>query len=283
MPMKKQDNTKRKSGRPKGAKSKLGIPSKSLQEMLELVKKAYDSVGSQLMSVDDITTKLGLQKGSNYPILGMLSDAGLIEKEGIGYRVTELAKRALYGDKNALKIAFERNSIFSDLSNHFGDQDITAGLVMAYLKQKYKKGESVELISQRFLEGRNYINASGIGKIYIKERTNEFQKENKSIDASLIQIVKLKYALSPVNKSDLSELKKSVCDELKRDSNETIRVLALNLEKNKDNDQVFSALFDSIWGIFLNDYPELKDDKQERNTKIKVKQESSKDNTSAEE
>lgn len=251
-----KNDKKGKAGRPAGAKSKSGIPTKSLPEMIDLAKKAYENAGDSAMSVEDITNYLGLIKGSNYPILGMLTEAGVIEKIGIGYKVTDLAKRAISGDRQAIKLIFERNKIFGDLSAHYGDQDITQGLVVAYVKQKYKKGENADLIAQRFLEGRTYINSTGIGKSYVDVGTKTVEKDSFE-NSAMIAVVKLKYALNPINDDELKSLKEEVCKKLKKNQDAGISALATSLERNMNDDKIFNALFDSLWEVLQSKYKDL--------------------------
>ncbi len=259
--MKMQDNLeskKEKKGRPKGSKSRLGIPPKGIIEALALVKGAYEQSKGNTMSVQDITEFMNLKKGSNYPILGMLAtDYGLIEKEGeIGYKISDLGKRAIKGEKFAVKESFEKNPIFRDLSSQFWDKNVTPGLIVDYLKKKYKKGENVSTITQRFLEGVNYIKSLGT-KQESYESESEVQIGSTDDLIKIINIIKLKYALNPPQKEELKSIVEGVCNELKNDRNEAIKALAHNMEKNKNNNEVLKALSESLLSVISAYNPKL--------------------------
>ena len=219
-------NKKEKMGRPKGSKSKLGIPPKGIIEAVALVKSAYEKAGNNIMSVQDITDFMNLKKGSNYPMLGMLaSDYGLIEKEGdIGYRISDLGERAIKGEKFAIKESFEKNSLFRDLSTQFWDKNVTPGLIIDYLKKKYKKGDNVNLIAQRFLEGSNYIKSIG-GSQYSSELNSPKNSEPSPIDEDIILLLKLKYLFIPPSENIKESTLKSILEKFRNSNDVGIKSL----------------------------------------------------------
>ena len=261
-----------KGGRPKGSKS-LGIPQRGLKDALELTKMIYDNVNDKIMSFQEMTDYMKLQKGSANPVVGALFEYGLIERSSNGWKVSDLGKNALFGDATSAKAAFEKNTIFRDLSIQFGDKDITEGILIDYLKKKYKKGENVFLIARRFSEGVAYIRSLGGTTIKLPELP--LRKPEKTVDAELYQMARLFGQLFPP--SDKANALESIDKMTTLAEKNNLTKFAGFLEglrstlANKDDKEIFSELqkisskateiFDAELGLDISRHHEKPKDK----------------------
>ncbi len=242
-------------GRPKGAKS-VGIPLRGIKDAIELVKMVYDNAGTKTMSFAEMTNYMKLQKASSTPVVGALYEYGLIERSGIGWRLSELGMLAVKGDKEAVKEAFEKNPIFRDLSIEFFDKEITEGIVIDYLRKKYKKGENVFLIAKRFLEAIQYI--KGLSNLDVRGKAERDRSLAESVDTGKwFKLIQLKYALDPPSESEIDNLVDAVADELSNDSDVSIKTLAISVRENKNDRNSLKLLIDNIVKILSQKYPNL--------------------------
>jgi hypothetical protein len=232
---------KKKTGRPKGSKSNIGIPMKGIKEAISLTKMAYEKGKDSIMSFSEISGHMGLQKGSNTTTMGALSAYGFVEQSEGGWKVSELGKRAINGEKEAIRASFEKVDLFRELSSQFGGKNVSPGLVIDYLKKKYKKGENVKIIEQRFSEGMDFIKG-------LEPEKPQF-KSVKTDAPEIIDLIKLKYALHPPEEKDIKELANKVHLSFKDNQDPSIKILAENINKNKENKGALLALVDSILGI----------------------------------
>ena len=179
-----------KYGRPKGSKSSSGIPRTSIVEAIELIKKAYDTHGNNLMSFKELIKSMGIPKGRDIFIAGEILQYGFLEKTAIGWRITQLGKNAILGEQNAVIEAIQKNVIFSDLYHRFADENVTQGSIEDYLKKKYRKGEGVSLIASRFLEIKTYIQE-------LEKKTPKSKKTITKTETNMIEILRLMYSMFP--------------------------------------------------------------------------------------
>ena len=119
------DVKKKKGGRPQGSKSDIGIPMKGIKEAVALVKMAYEKGQDSIMSFSEISNYMNLQKGSNTTTIGALSFYGFVEQADGGWRISELGKRAVRGEKEAIRTAFEREALFRESSSQFGGKNVS--------------------------------------------------------------------------------------------------------------------------------------------------------------
>jgi len=231
--------------RKKGSKSKLGVPIKGLPEVIALVRMAYDNVGDKSMSFREMTTFMKLPKGISTPAIGAISAYHLIEKSNLGWRVSDLGKNAIFNDVNSVKEAFTKNPIFADLYEKFGDKEVTAGIIENYIKSKYKKGGGVAVIINRFLEGLEYINGLKGGK--------QFKSiETKQTNIDITNLLKLKYALNPPKKEEISKLAVTVSKDLESIEDISIKTISKSITKNKENSDVLNVLINNVLDILNN-------------------------------
>jgi len=264
----KKKEGKSKGGRPKGSKSLLGIPMKGIKEAIDLTKTLWDNTQGKLMSFEEFCNFLNLKaKGISTPVAGALSEYGFIEKIGSGWKVSELGKKAIEGDATAIKQALEKNSIFKELFNNFENKEVTSGLIVDYLKKRYKKGGNVYIIESRFTEATNYIKSLGrveiTGSSFIATPS---VTKNLPI-AKLLKLIQLKYALNPPDKSEVKRLVEELADDLKEEQDVSISTLVKSMDEHKENNEVLKALADSLINIVSKKYPEfltLKEKKKEQ-------------------
>lgn len=236
------EKEKNRGGRPKGSKTKSGVPIRGIKEAIVLTKMAYEKGKNNLMSFSEISDYMGLQKGSNAPVIGALSSYGFLEQGGGGWKVSELGKRAINGEKEAIRSAFEKIDLFRELSSEFGGKNASLGLIEDYLKKKYRKGENVKIITQRFSEGMDYIKLSG------PEKPQEVQTMEKP-SSKIIDLIELKYALKPAEQKDTETLAMKIYESFKDNPNKGVKVLAENIKKNKKNNAALRALVESVLAL----------------------------------
>ncbi len=230
---------KKTPGRPKGSTS-IGVPSKSIIEARDLVVQVYRSIEDASASRSDIANILNLKDGNISPTLGVLNEYGLLERTSTGLRVSDLGKRVVNNDIDAIKEALEKNGIFKDLSNHFSEENITPGVIIEYLKKYYKKGSNVVIIAGRFLEAINYIKQSKLSGMPVEK------KDSKETSIDWLKVMQLKYALSPPKQDELHKLTEAVVKELKSSGDGVMISLAEQMKINIDNKDVLNALVSSI-------------------------------------
>ncbi len=231
-------------GRPKGSKS-IGIPLKGVKEAVELVRMVYEKAGDKTMSFSEMAEYMKLQKGSSTPAVGAVYEYGLIERSGIGWKVSELGKDAIGGNRESVKEAFEKNTIFRDLSIQFGDKEITEGILIEYLRRKYKKGGNVFLIAKRFMEGLQYI------KSLESSRTPAESIEPRD-EAKWFKVIQLKYSLNPTK--EISKLADDVAEEFENVNDVALKTLAKSIKENKNNKEVLTVLIDNLIQISRREY-----------------------------
>jgi hypothetical protein len=236
---------KKKGGRPKGSKTEIGIPIKSLKESIVLTRMAYEKGKESIMSFSEISGHMGLQKGSDTPAMGALSFYGFVEQSEGGWRISTLGKKAINGEKESVRTAFEKVNLFRELSSQFGGKNVSTGLIMDYLKKRYRKGENVnKLIAERFLDGMEYISNLSSGNQQTKH-TETIEKSSNNI----INLIELKYALKPAEGVDIETLASKVHENFKNNSNHSVKVLSENINKSKKNKEALKVLVDSLLAI----------------------------------
>ncbi len=253
--MSKNGKTDSRGGRPKGSKS-LGIPTKSITEAIQIAKTLYENAHDKTMSIEDFAKYLGLEKAGSSPVAGALSAYGLIERSGIGWRISDLGKRIINDDIDAIKGALRRNEIFKDLLAEYENEEVTSGLVVEYLKKNYKKGGNVFIIADRFLESITYIKQLERGMHF---DTTVEQKPKIGISSKgWLTLLRLKYALSPPTPEEIENLLVSIEDEFAESDDPAIVSLVAKMKSNSDKKEVLSVLADSLIEIIGEKYPELK-------------------------
>jgi len=253
-------SAKRKSGRPKGSVS-LGIPQTSFKDALEYTKMAYEKYADKTITFDDMANAMNLQKGSLIRISGDLKSYGLIEKEDYGWKITRAGIDAILGDSPTAKHLFEKNSIFKDLSSAFWDKHVTVSIIMDYLRKKYRKGENVKLITERFLEDKNYINSmdgSPNGITLTSEHiTQELEVHDQRELSKLQKLMKLHFALYPPEKEEIDKLVTELSAELKKDTDVSIKSLAEQMEDDKEKIDTLKSLLKTLEKVLSVKYPVL--------------------------
>src|SRR3989344_4019399 len=192
----KNEKNKKKSGRPAGAKSKINLPIRNIDVAVEWTKKAYENAKDSEMSPNDVAKFIDVSRGFGSPAISVLDKFGLIEKASFGWKISELGKRAINGDKEAIKEALERVDMFRSLLRTFGDKDVTEGVILDYLKKNFKKGDNTKVISDKYIEALNYLNSlTGKSSVYQKPQNNPVNELN--FDNKLITLLKIRYIFLP--------------------------------------------------------------------------------------
>lgn len=243
------DLKKTSGGRPKGAKSKLGIPSKSLSDVAGIIKILYENYGNQVISAYEIRETLNLPKMSASPLIGILKEYGLIKAEGNQWVISDLGKRIAEGDREAMLESLKLNSIFKNLINNYGDKDVSPGVIITFLRNNYRKGENALEIAKRYLETMEFISQSNKSKNVVLEDKSEGDI------SKWIKVIQLDFAVNPIK--DYSKLLDDVITELKTDKDPIINSLAQSLSENKDKPEVLKALIDNLAKIAHQKYPKI--------------------------
>lgn len=244
---------KGKSGRPKGSKS-IGIPSISVSVAIDLARRLFEVIRDASTSRSDIADALNLKKGSISPTLGVLSGYGLIEKTSNGWKLSELGIRSINNDISAVKESFEMNSIFKDLYNRFGNEKVTSGVIIDYLRKNYRKGSNVLVITERFLDTINYIES--LKRSYQEVGLSEEVKSEEEITgiAKWFKVFQLKYALT-TPKEDIKKLAENINNDFKNDEDEAIKTIAESIMENKNKEEVLKILVNNLIKIASKKYP----------------------------
>ena len=238
--------------RPKGSKS-LGIPKRGMPEVIDIAKVLFQRAGDNTFSFSDFKEFLSLEKAAATPLVGILSsDYGIIEKAEGGWKLSDLGRRIANDDFNAVKESFIRNPIFNDLTSRFEGKSITAGVIIDYLKKKYKKGENVLIIAQRFMEMMGYVKPVE-GVPVGSPEDNQFPDKNIS---RWFRVFQLKYALTSP-KEDIKKLAESIENEFKNDKDEGIRTTAESIMENKSKEEILKVLVDNLIKIASKKYPNI--------------------------
>ena len=148
---------KKKGGRPAGSKSKVNLPSKSIEESIEWAKKIYVGAKNNEFHPDDLPNYLGIGRGFASPTLSILAKYGLIEKATFGWVISELGKNAINGSRESTIECLERIDLFRELFREFGDKRVNRSIIIAHLKSRYKYGDNNEVIADRFIESKEYL------------------------------------------------------------------------------------------------------------------------------
>lgn len=261
--MVKSNNIKeKKGGRPKGAKSNFNLPARGISDAVEWTRKIHEKAKEKEFSPEDLTSYLDIGKGFASPAISVLDKFGFIEKASYGWKISELGKSAIRGDKDSLKQALERIELFRELIKSFGDREVTKSIIVNYLKSKYKK-ENNEAVAERFAESIDFLNS--FGQLDVKSEEKGFAvKEACFSDEDLQIILKMKYAFQPIKE----ELKETILEEaynkFKDYGDSTIESLIEEIKKNKKNEAVRNALINAFVSSFEKKYPILKDSVKEK-------------------
>jgi len=80
------------------------------------------------------------------------------------------------------------------------------------------------------------------------------------------KIIQLKYALTPSEQKEISNLANEIAEELKNNEDASIRILSNRIKQNLENKSVLTTLVDSIVDILSEKYPDfvLKSEKKKR-------------------
>ncbi|MFH1223242.1 MAG: hypothetical protein V1647_02740 [Pseudomonadota bacterium] len=225
---------------------------------MKTTKTLYDNFGSSIVSFSDIMKSLSLEKASATPLVGMLStDYGFLQRAENGWKLTELGEKAAMGGADAIKEAFERNSILKDLSNRFGDKNVSPGLIIDHLRKNYKKGANVNFIADRFMQSMAFIKALKGETIVTTPRPPVYGTETTLEQSKWLKIIQLKYALKPPKVEDKKILANSIAEDFKNDNDAGIRSIANMIKKYKDNDEILVGFIDDLLTELRKRHPDL--------------------------
>jgi hypothetical protein len=256
---------KQKGGRPR--KGRTGLPQVNMIDAIKYTKKAFDTIGTTLKSFSGMAQAMGLSEAFAKRAFGELKDYGLIEQESLGWRITDLGRRAVQGDKNAVIEILSKNDILQDLFNNFKDKSVSKDYLEDYIKKKrYRYNINAELVAERFLETMEYINKLEVGGVsigVIQEPKIEWLK-----------VIQLKYALSPPKPEEISALANEIAEELSDNEDASIRILSTKIKQNLKDVSALKLLINSIVDILSEKYPNLIIKPKEKKQKSPEKEES---------
>jgi DNA-binding Lrp family transcriptional regulator len=234
---------KSKVGRPR---KKISLPQTTMINALDYTKRIYDRVKDATDTLNSIAKNLGISEMWARKVSGEMEDYGLIERDGIGWRVTNLGSRAAKGEKNAVIEVLQKNSIMWDLFNEFKEGGFTPELLEETIKRKYPTA-TISTVARRFEEICGYIDKLKEGKegapLLVEPKAEWFK------------IIQLKYALTPPEKEEITDLAKKVSEELKNHEDVSIKVLANRMKQNLEDTSALKFSTDSIVDILSEKYP----------------------------
>ncbi len=234
-------------------KERTGLPQVNMLDAISYTKKAYELIGTNLKSFSGLAGAMGISQAFAKKAFGELrSPYGLIEQEGNGWKVSDLGRRAAKGEKNAVIEILEKSPILKTLYKELKDKQYDKDYVEDYIKKKrFAYNINISLVAERFIGAVDYINS-------LEEGGNEHIKSNVTslIDNELsIDIIKLKYAISPPGKKEISELISKLHNKSKEIEDTAIKSLIEEIFNNKDNEMVLNALMNSLIKIISNKSP----------------------------
>lgn len=266
----------KKGGRPKGAKSKLNIPARSIEEAVDWATKIYQNAKENEFHPDDLPNYLGIGRGFSSPALSILDKFGLIEKAPLGWRVSQLGKSAINKDKEAIKESLERIDLYRDLFRAFGERKVNKSIIVAHLKSKHKYGENTEVIADKFVEAKDYLDSLEEGLIEKSLDKPRIQNHSSGLeDENLVILLKLKYAFKPINDGSKEIILEEAYNKFKNDNDTTVASLIGEIKKNKTNKEIRQALINALISSFELKYPILKEDEKPKQEPQKKVEESS--------
>lgn len=248
-----------KIGRPR---KKISLPKTTMATALNYTKRIYDRVKGATDTLKSIAQNLGISERWARRVSGEMQNYGLIERDGIGWRVTNLGMRAARGEKNGVIEVLQKNPIMWDLFNEFKDKGHTRELLEESIKKKYPRA-TISTIANRFEEIREYIDKLEEGK--------EGAFPLVEPKAEWFKIIQLKYALTPPEKEKISDLAKEIAEELKDHEDPYMKILAKRMKQNLENTNGLKLLVDSIVDILSEKYSsfffEFKEEKKKPSEK----------------
>lgn len=255
--MEEQRAIKRKAGRPRGSTSTSGVLQTTLIDAVEYVKEAYNAYGQKTASYDEMRNSMGLKHGAAIKAFGDLIKYRFIEKVGdINWRVTDVGKMVTMGDRGILLEAFNKNPIFVELYNKFGDMENTPDSIKAYIRRKYKKGGNVSVIVEKYLQAVEFVNSFKTNiAMPIKEPIISEPKR-------MLNVIQLKYALNPPSSKEIGVLVDGVCDDFKNEDAPGVRTIVKQLQHKKEDRETVRMLFEMLIEALSEKYPEIAHDKK---------------------
>lgn len=248
----KQKEKKKISGRPKGSKS--GIPFTSFPEAMEHAKNIWEKAQYNEVSFKEISSFMKVHEKKAVRILNALQDFyGVVEKTpSNNWRLTDAGKRLVKNDSLALKEVFTKNPMFAELYNNFGNKQVTEGVILDYIRKKYKYVD-VEEVKRRLMEGLEII----------KKGSQQKHQEHADVSIkqdSILPLFQLRYALKPATREEIEALAIKVEKILEDSGDDTLKLLAeLMQEKRKDHGEL-ANLLDKAMKKLKIDYSEEKED-----------------------
>jgi len=252
---------KKKGGRPR--KGRTGLPQINMIDAIKYTKKAFDTIGTTLKSFGGMAQAMGLTEAFAKRAFGEFKGHGLIEQESLGWRITDLGRRAVQGDKNAVIEILTKNDILQDLFNNFKDKSVSKDYLEDYIKKKrYRYNINAELVAERFLEAMEYINKLEVGGM-----TSGMPQEPNT---EWFKVIQLKYALNPPKPEEISNLANEVAEQLGDNEDASIRILSSKIKQNLKDTNALRLLINSIVDILSEKYPNLLVIVEKKQTKQKV-------------
>jgi len=274
----KEDKPK-KGGRPHGSKSKVNLPARSIENSIEWSRKIYENAKYNEFHPDDLPDYIGIGRGFASPALSILDKYGLIERGTIGWHISQLGKGAIRGNGSSIKECLERIDLYRELLSVFGDKKVNKSIIIAHLKSKYKYGNNTELIADKFIESKDYLDSfenCNIQTVSPKE-SSQGAPPTGFKDEDLVVLLKLKYAFQPIDESSKIEILNDAYKHLSKSGDPAVESIIEEIKKNERNDNVRDALINALISTFEKKYPILGNPKilkPKETSKIKEKTDS---------
>lgn len=230
-----KDQPKKKGGRPKGSKN--ALPFVTFTDAINYAKKIWSKAQYSEMSFDGIAKFMGEHPQKAVRVLKYLKDFyGVVEKLDNGrYRLTESGKGVVKDDQTALREAFSKDRMFSDLLTEFWGKSVTEDAVTDYIRKNYKYVDS-EDVKTRLLEGMGIIR----GSVPVQPETIV---ENKLQDLTPLPLFQLYYALKRPSEREIESLTDKVIKVLHNSNDDTLELIAdLMSEKKTDTKELVNFL-----------------------------------------
>lgn len=247
-----QESDKPRGGRPRKEGK---VPQVTLSEALNYAKKAYEKDGMAHNSLSGLAEAMDVNEAFARRAFGeMMDQYGLIKREDDGaWHVTDLGRRAVIGDKEAIIEVFCKNEITRELYNNFKDREIKREFLVDYIRRNrlaYKIAP--EVIADKFLDGF----------MIIRELPNEDTRsikqpinvDSKQTIQNFLKLVQLEYALSPPSKAAISKLASDIAQSLDKDKESALRTLGASIDSHKDKPEILHVIVDNALKIMKDKY-----------------------------
>ena len=193
----KKEKTKQENKSTK-RKDRTGLPTISLLQAIKYIKDAHKIIENRLVNSDKLAEVMNIKKQYSSVVFGCLSsDYGLIQRVDAGWSITELGKRVVKDDRDAIVELIKKSNILNQLYNQLKDKDVDKSYIESLIKNK-RGNYNVSYITEKYMEVIDYLNnlsQGNAGRTIIKKDASSLQSEEA-------EMILLMYSLFPLEKNE---------------------------------------------------------------------------------